>query len=102
MKQLACALIAFCACMGILLVAVADVNHGHGPGHHVEGHGEHHGEHGEHGGHGDEHGEHGEGHGEHGAHDEHGEGHHENGAEEEAHGDVHAYLGPLSVKISLT
>lgn len=92
MKQLACAVIAFVACMGILLIAVADVNHGHGPGHHVEGHGDHHGEHGEHGEHG--HGEH-DAHG----HDEHGHGdHHEHGADEHHAENLHGYFISFPVK----
>jgi hypothetical protein len=40
MKQLACLLVTLCLVSGILLVAVADVNHGHGPGYHAgDGHG---------------------------------------------------------------
>ena len=45
MKRLTCLLIASCLVLGILLIAVADVNHGHGPGYHAEngdGHGESH------------------------------------------------------------
>lgn len=34
MKNLACLMISLCLVAGILLVAVADVNHGHGPGYH--------------------------------------------------------------------
>lgn len=33
MKRLVLFLIAFCLVLGILLIAVADVNHGHGPDH---------------------------------------------------------------------
>lgn len=49
MKRLACLLVTFCLVLGILLIAVADVNHGHGPGHVVEegGHGETTDDHGE-------------------------------------------------------
>lgn len=36
MKQLACFLVTLCLVLGILLIAVADVNHGHGPGHAAE------------------------------------------------------------------
>lgn len=36
MKKLACLVVALCLVLGILLIAVADVNHGHGPGHYVE------------------------------------------------------------------
>ena len=79
-------LISFCAAIAlilwILVTVVADVNHGHGPGHHGEHGEEHSSEHGEHGeGHGDEHSEHGEEHsdGEHGE-----EGHDE--SESEGHG----------------
>lgn len=56
MKRFACLLIASCLVLGILLIAVADVNHGHGPGYHAEnGHGD---------GHDDGHGNdaHGDGH----------------------------------------
>ena len=75
MKKLACFIAAVAMVLAILFAAVADVNHGHGPGHHGEEHGESHGdEHGE--SHGDEHGEsHGDEHGE--SHDEHGESHDE-------------------------
>ena len=56
MKRLACLLIASCLVLGILLIAVADVNHGHGPGYHAEhgdgGHGQ--SEHHDDGGHGGE------------------------------------------------
>ena len=76
MKQLACALIAFCACMGILLIAVADVNHGHGPGHHVEGHDEHHDGHHE---------------------ETHGDSH-EHGAEEHHAENLHGFLISFPVK----
>ena len=45
MKQAACLLVTFCLVLGILLIAVADVNHGHGPGYVVEdSHGDGHGE----------------------------------------------------------
>ncbi|MBQ6733462.1 MAG: hypothetical protein IJR00_00830 [Lachnospiraceae bacterium] len=64
-------LIYFLAAMGmvttILIAAVANVNHGHGPGHHDE--------HGEHSEHGDEHAE--EGHEEEHGEEEHGEEEHE-------------------------
>lgn len=36
MKQLICVLITFGCVLGILLWAVADVNHGHGPGYVAE------------------------------------------------------------------
>lgn len=42
MKRFGCLLVSFCLVLGILLIAVAEVNHGHGPGHVEEdsGHGE--------------------------------------------------------------
>ena len=67
MKQLACLLVTLCLVSGILLVAVADVNHGHGPGYHAEdGHGSAHNNHGSaHNGHESAYDNHGS------AHDEH-------------------------------
>ena len=47
MKKLACFIAAMAMVLAILFGVVADVNHGHGPGHH--------GEHGEDGEHGEEH-----------------------------------------------
>ena len=73
MKKLISFIVAMAMVIGILIFVVADVNHGHGPGHHGDEHGEHgeHTEHTEHGeGHGDEHGEHGEEHGEEGHNEE--------------------------------
>ena len=76
MKKLICLLIASCLVLGLLFVAVADVNHGHGPGykagygggygHGDDGHGKGSDGHG-----GDAHGDYGHGDDSHGE-DEHG------------------------------
>lgn len=61
MKRLGCLLVSFCLVLGILLIAVADVNHGHGPGYVAE---EEHGESNGHDAPADSHGESTDGHGE--------------------------------------
>lgn len=40
MKQLLCLLVTLCLVLGILLIAVADVNNGYGPAHDEGGQGE--------------------------------------------------------------